>query len=236
MLDLEPAYVQELVRLTHEAGGLWIADEVQGGHGRTGSAMWSFERFGIVPDLVTLGKPMGNGQPVGAVILRRELVERFARDTVFFSTFGGNQVSMAASHAVLDVLADERVLPRVEAAGDALRRAVREATAGHDRVGDVRGMGLANGIEIVTDRASRRPDPAAAAALKNGLRARGVLVGTTGRAVNTLKVRPPLAFTADDVPTFVAALTAALDDLPSRRPSASERRSTPTRWCPAACW
>ena len=111
VLDLDPAYVQELVRLTHAAGGLWIADEVQGGHGRTGEAMWSFERFGIDPDFVTLGKPMGNGQPVGAVITRRELAESFARDTVFFSTFGGNQVSMAAAHAVLDVLADEHVLP-----------------------------------------------------------------------------------------------------------------------------
>ena len=92
--------------------------------------MWSFERFGIVPDFITLGKPMGNGQPIGAVITRRELVESFGRDTVFFSTFGGNQVSTAAAHAVLDVLRDERVLPRVEAAGQALRAAVREATAG----------------------------------------------------------------------------------------------------------
>jgi 4-aminobutyrate aminotransferase-like enzyme len=214
VLDLEPAYVQELVRLTHAAGGLWIADEVQGGHGRTGTAMWSFERFGIVPDFVTLGKPMGNGQPVGAVITRRELAESFARDTVFFSTFGGNQVSMAAAHAVLDVLADEQVLPRVVAAGEALRAAVRAATAGHDQVGDVRGMGLANGIEIVTDRVSRTPDPVAAEAIKDGLRRRGVLIGTTGRDGNVLKVRPPLAFTADLVPTFVAALTETLADLP----------------------
>ncbi len=210
VLDLAPEYVRELVRLTHAAGGLWIADEVQGGHGRTGDAMWSFERFGIEPDFVTLGKPMGNGQPVGAVITRRELVERFAHDTVFFSTFGGNQVSMAASHAVLDVLADERVLPRVTAAGHELRRAVREATAGHDQVGDVRGMGLANGIEIVTDLASQAPDPAGAATLKDALRGRGVLVGTTGRAVNVLKVRPPLAFTVEHVPVFVEALTTSL--------------------------
>ena len=152
--DLDPAYVRELVRQTHAAGGLWIADEVQGGHGRTGEAMWSFQRFGIVPDFVTLGKPMGNGQPVGAVITRRELAERFARDTVFFSTFGGNQVSVAAAHAVLDVLADERVLPRTVQAGLALREAVRAATRGHPRVGDVRGVGLANAIEIVTDRES----------------------------------------------------------------------------------
>jgi 4-aminobutyrate aminotransferase-like enzyme/Ser/Thr protein kinase RdoA (MazF antagonist) len=212
VLDLEPAQVRELVRLTHAAGGLWIADEVQGGHGRTGEAMWSFERFGIEPDFVTLGKPMGNGQPVGAVITRRELVEEFARDTVFFSTFGGNQVSMAAAHAVLDVLADERVLPRVVEAGEVLRSSVRSACAGHEQVGDVRGMGLANGIEIVVDRTSRRPDPKAASAIKDGLRRRGVLVGTTGRHGNVLKVRPPLAFTADLVPTFTSALVAALDD------------------------
>jgi 4-aminobutyrate aminotransferase-like enzyme/Ser/Thr protein kinase RdoA (MazF antagonist) len=210
--DLEPSYVRELVRLTHEAGGLWIADEVQGGHGRTGESMWSFQRFGIVPDFVTLGKPMGNGQPVGAVITRRELLERFAKDTVFFSTFAGNQVSMAAAHAVLDVLEDERVLPRVRAAGAELRAAVRAATSQFGCVGDVRGVGLAIAIEIVTDRASKRPDPTGAAAVKDALRRRGVLVGTTGRAGNVLKVRPPLAFTADLVPAFTGALTASLDD------------------------
>lgn len=212
--DLDPTYVQDLVRLTHRAGGLWIADEVQGGHGRTGEAMWSFQRFGIEPDFVTLGKPMGNGQPVGAVITRRGLVERFAGDTVFFSTFGGNQVSMAAAHAVLDVLADERILPRVRRTGELLRASIRTATAGHDRIGDVRGVGLAIGIEMVTDRASRRPDGGAAASVKERLRERGVLVGTTARAGNVLKVRPPLAFTAEHVPIFVNALVSALDTLP----------------------
>jgi 4-aminobutyrate aminotransferase-like enzyme/Ser/Thr protein kinase RdoA (MazF antagonist) len=210
--DLQASYVCELVRLTRQAGGLWIADEVQGGHGRTGESMWSFQRFGIVPDFVTLGKPMGNGQPVGAVITRRELVERFARDTVFFSTFAGNQVSMTAAHAVLDVIADERVLPRAQAAGTKLRAAVLAATSQFGCVGDVRGVGLANAIEIVTDRGSKLPDRAAAAAVKDALRRRGVLVGTTGRAGNVLKVRPPLAFTEDLVPAFTAALTASLDD------------------------
>jgi 4-aminobutyrate aminotransferase-like enzyme len=210
--DLDVPYVRELVRLTHEAGGLWIADEVQGGHGRTGESMWSFQRFGIVPDFVTLGKPMGNGQPVGAVITRRELVERFAADTIFFSTFAGNQVSMAAAHAVLDVLADERVLPRTQAAGAKLRAAVLAATSQFGCVGDVRGVGLANAIEIVTDRGSKAPDRAAAAGVKDGLRRRGVLVGTTGRAGNVLKVRPPLAFTEDLVPAFTDALVASLGD------------------------
>jgi 4-aminobutyrate aminotransferase-like enzyme len=213
VLDLDPAYVQQLVRRTHDAGGLWIADEVQGGHGRTGDAMWSFDRFGIEPDVVTLGKPMGNGQPVGAVITRRDIAERFARETVFFSTFGGNQVSMAAAHAVLDVLEDERVLPRVRTAGEALRRSVREATSHDDRVGDVRGMGLAVGIELVREGGSTSPDARVAAGVKEALRERGVLVGTTGPSGNVLKVRPPLAFTADLVPVFVEALTHALTDV-----------------------
>jgi 4-aminobutyrate aminotransferase-like enzyme len=209
--DLEPAYVRELVRLTHAAGGLWVADEVQGGHGRTGDEMWSFQRFGIEPDFVTLGKPMGNGHPVAAVITRSEIAERFAADTVFFSTFGGNQVSVAAAHAVLDVLHDERVLPRVQAAGSALRAAVRAATADVECIGDVRGMGLANAIEVVTDRSSREPDAARAAALKNALRRNGVLVGTTGPAANVLKVRPPLAFTEAEVAMFVDALSRSLE-------------------------
>ena len=213
--DLAPELVQAWVRMTHDAGGLWVADEVQGGHGRTGEAMWSFERFGIEPDVVTLGKPMGNGHPVAAVITRREIAERFAADTVFFSTFGGNQVSVAAAHAVLDVLRDERVLPRVIEAGDALRAAVREIAVDHECIGDVRGMGLANAIEIVRDRSSKKPDAATTEAIKNGLRDRGVLVGTTGTTGSMLKVRPTLAFTAREVPVFVTALRATFESLGS---------------------
>jgi 4-aminobutyrate aminotransferase-like enzyme/Ser/Thr protein kinase RdoA (MazF antagonist) len=213
--DLAPELVQAWVQMTHDAGGLWVADEVQGGHGRTGEAMWSFERFGIEPDFVTLGKPMGNGHPVAAVITRREIAERFAADTVFFSTFGGNQVSVAAAHAVLDVLRDERVLPRVVEAGDALRSAVREIAVDHECIGDVRGMGLANAIEIVADRATQEPDAATTEAIKNGLRDHGVLVGTTGTTGSMLKVRPTLAFTAREVPVFATALRATLESLRS---------------------
>ena len=160
VLVLTPDHVADLVRRTHDAGALWIADEVQGGHGRTGEAMWSFQRFGIEPDFVTLGKPMGNGHPMAALITRREFLEGFADETVVFSTFGGNPVSAAAGLAVLDVLDDERVLPRVVAAGEALRAGVLEATRDVPGVGDVRGIGLANGIEIVADPQSKEPDPA----------------------------------------------------------------------------
>lgn len=211
--DLDPSYVQELVELTHAAGGLWIADEVQGGHGRTGDAMWSYQRFGIKPDFVTLGKPMGNGHPVAAVITRRDIAERFADTTVFFSTFGGNPVSVAAAHAVLDVLRDEQVLPRTQRAGHALRTAIRDVQSRYPIIGDVRGMGLANGVEIVTDAALKQPAPDVADAIKEGLRQRRVLVGSCGPNGNVLKVRPPLAFTESHVPIFAGALEETLRSL-----------------------
>jgi 4-aminobutyrate aminotransferase-like enzyme/Ser/Thr protein kinase RdoA (MazF antagonist) len=209
-LDPGEELARTWVDRAHAAGALWIADEVQGGHGRTGTKMWSFERFGIEPDLVTLGKPMGNGHPVGAVITRRDIAARFGDETVFFSTFGGNQVSAVAALAVLDVLADERVLERVVAAGDALRAAIHGLATRYPVIGEVRGIGLAIGVEIVEDGATKTADPTAASAIKEGLKERGVLIGTTGRAGNVLKIRPPLAFTTAEVPIVSEALEAAL--------------------------
>ena len=230
VLLLNPLDVQTLVKLTHEAGGLWCADEVQGGHGRTGTHMWSFERFGIEPDIVTMGKPMGNGHPVACVVARKEISEHFVRNEgVFFSTFGGNPVSCAAAHAVLDIIEDEGVLARTVKAGKALREECRRATANIECVGDVRGAGLANGIEIVTDRVSKHPDPNRAAWVKNGLRRRGVLVGCTGPNDCVLKVRPPLAFTVFEVPIFVAALVAALEDPMPTEPDRSTTSETSIR-------
>ena len=210
VLDPAAGYVQDLVDRTHAAGGLWIADEVQGGHGRTGLGFWSFERFGITPDFITLGKPMGNGHPVAAVITRRSIAHAFgAAQGTFFSTFGGNQVSIAAASAVLDVIDDERIIERTAIVGQQLRDALRRVTIDDDWVGDVRGVGLANAVEVVTDRASNTPDPHRAAAFKNALRRYGVLVGTTGRAGNVLKIRPPLAFRSDHVGPFIDGWQAA---------------------------
>jgi 4-aminobutyrate aminotransferase-like enzyme/Ser/Thr protein kinase RdoA (MazF antagonist) len=207
--DLDPAYVKDLVRQTREAGALWIADEVQAGHGRTGE-MWAFDRFGVVPDFVTLGKPMGNGHPVAAVVTRSEIVQALVGHTVLFSTFGGNPVSAAAALAVLDVIADERVLDRVRGSGRALRDALAGLADAHPAIGHVRGAGLACGVEIVSDRARRTPDGGRARAVRDRLRHHGVLIGTSGRAGNILKLRPPLAFTAAHVPTLVSALDTAL--------------------------
>jgi 4-aminobutyrate aminotransferase-like enzyme len=139
---------------------------------------------------------------VGAVITRRDIAQSFADETVFFSTFGGNPVAMAAALAVLDVIEDERVLERTEVAGEALRAAIREVAAGHAAVLDVRGVGLAVGVAC--------RDGATARAVKEGMRVRGVLVGSSGRDGDVLKIRPPLAFTVDEVPIVATALAESL--------------------------
>jgi 4-aminobutyrate aminotransferase-like enzyme/tRNA A-37 threonylcarbamoyl transferase component Bud32 len=215
--DLDPGYVGEIVELTRRAGGVFVADEVQGGFGRTGTHLWSFERFGITPDIVTLGKPMGNGHPVAAVITRRQIAAAFAAQGPIFSTFGGNQVSVAAAHAVLDVIRDERLLDRVVRAGVALRSALGEVCAAYECVGEVRGIGLACAVEIVTDRRSRNPDARRADALKNALRRHGVLVGTTGIDGNVLKVRPPLALdVGEHVDVAAAGFSMSLAEVAGR--------------------
>ena len=212
--DLDAGYVRDLIRLTHDAGALWIADEVQSGHARTGEALWCFDRFDVVPDFVTLGKPMGNGHPVAAVITRREIVAQLVGRTTLFSTFGGNPVSAAAALAVLDVIDDERVLDRVRRTGRVLRGALVEAAAGRPEIGDVRGIGLAWGVEFVTDPATREPDSARAREVRDRMRRLGVLVGTTGRHGNVLKIRPPLALNETHVPTLAHALVSALTTAP----------------------
>lgn len=213
--DLDSAYVRALHHRAKAAGALWVADEVQSGHGRTGEALWAFSRFGIEPDFVTLGKPMGNGHPVAAVITRSDIVRAAVGRTLFFSTFGGNPVSAAAALAVLDVIDDERVLDRVRHTGATLRAALWELADRHPAIGDVRGVGLAVGVEIVHP-GGNQPDRATAVAVRDGMRDRGVLLGTTGRAGNVLKIRPPLAFTDREVPVLAAALDATLSEQPGR--------------------
>ena len=193
IVDLDRVLAHELVRRTRAAGALWIADEVQGGYGRTGDAMWSYQRVGIEPDFVTLGKPMGNGHPVAAVITRRELAERFGARSDFFSTFGGNPVAMAAAKAVLDVIDDERVIDRARTSGRYLAERLREVAARQRVIGEVRAIGLAVGVEIVRP-GTTEPDAETTTEIVEGMRAAGVLIGRTGRRDSTLKIRPPLAF------------------------------------------
>jgi 4-aminobutyrate aminotransferase-like enzyme len=193
----------------HAAGGLYVADEVQAGHGRTGDGLWSFVAGQVPADLVTLGKPMGNGYPVAAVCGPAELVDPFVADTDYFSTFGGGTAACAAAIAVLRVLEEERVVARVAATGRRLLTALREVSATDARVGAVRGWGLALAVDIV-DPVTGRPDPERTTYIVDGMRERGVLIGHTGRERATLKIRPPLVFGQEHADQLVERLEETL--------------------------
>jgi 4-aminobutyrate aminotransferase-like enzyme/Ser/Thr protein kinase RdoA (MazF antagonist) len=196
----ETSELRLLVERTRAAGGLYVADEVQAGHGRLGPELWSFTRHGVTPDVVTLGKPMGNGYPVAAVVTRRELAERFAYAGRTFSTFGGNPVAAAAALAVLDVLEDERLPEHAAGVGERLRTAI--AGLGKRDVVAVRGRGLLAGVQLASGEL--------AAHVADELRERGILVGLTGRGEDVLKIRPPLVFADEHSELLVYALDNAL--------------------------
>ena len=209
----ERAYLGGIVRLTHEAGGVYVADEVQAGHGRGGENLWSFAAAGITPDIVTMGKPMGNGYPVAALVTRSEIVDRFAGEGEFFSTFGGNPPGAVAALTVLDVIADQQLIERAGRVGSELRAGIERLAESTPVIGDVRGRGLIVGVDLVLNEGSPpRPDPALADRVKNGLRERGVLVGTTGPDDNVLKIRPPLVFGSQHVEILHSALAEVLPD------------------------
>ncbi|MDX6358044.1 MAG: hypothetical protein QOH37_1098 [Nocardioidaceae bacterium] len=199
----------EAAALVRDAGGLYVADEVQAGHGRTGADLWSFVAGQVPADLVTLGKPMGNGYPVAAVCGPAELVDPFVADTDYFSTFGGGTAACAAAIAVLRTIDEEHVVARVAETGARLLTALREVAAADPRVGDVRGWGLAVALDIV-DPATGRSDPDRTRRIVDGMRDRGVLIGRTGREASTLKIRPPLVFGDDHADLLVEALQATL--------------------------
>ncbi len=189
-----PAYLAEVARRVRSLGGVLVADEVQAGHGRFGTGLWSFQPSGIEPDVVVMGKPMGNGFPVAALVARSGVLESVPEEVELFSTFGGNPVACAAALAVLDVIEEEGLVANAAAMGSHLRAGLAELADRHEVIGDVRGEGLLLGIELVSSRESRQPAAAVARAVADGMRERGVLIGATGPAGNVLKVRPPLVF------------------------------------------
>ncbi len=207
-----PEYLQDAVRRWRGAGGVFVADEVQSGFGRPGSHLWGFDVHGVIPDIVTLGKPMGNGHPVAAVITRADIVDRFARETEWFSTFGGNPVACEAALAVLDVIEEEGVRANAAAQGAWIRSGIEELASRHDLIGDVRSLGLLIGVELVRDRVTREPAVAEARAVLNAMRELGVLVGTTGREGHVLKVRPPLVVTRQEAEVLLSTLDRVLAD------------------------
>jgi len=203
---LPPGYLADVYAQVRAAGGVCIADEVQVGFGRLGTHFWGFELQGVTPDIVVLGKPIGNGFPLGAVITTPEIAASFDNGMEFFSTFGGNPVACAAGLAVLDVVRDEGLQSHAERVGGRLLAGLRGLVERHPLVGDARGAGLFLGLELVRDRATLEPAASEAAYLVNRLRERCVLAGTDGPHHNVIKIRPPLPFSAADSDFLIATL------------------------------
>jgi 4-aminobutyrate aminotransferase-like enzyme len=206
-------FLREAVQAIHAAGGVFIADEVQPGFGRTGEAFWGFARHGVVPDMVTMGKPMGNGHPVAGLTVRPEVMKAFGQASRYFNTFGGNPVSMAAASAVLDVIQQNDLQANALHVGNYLREKLAALGQRHAIVGEARGTGLFVGLELVADRATRAPATAEAAKVVNGLRQRQVLLSATGPDANVLKIRPPLVFQREHADLLVERLDEVLGTL-----------------------
>jgi 4-aminobutyrate aminotransferase-like enzyme len=208
-----PGFLAPAVAAIREAGGLFIADEVQPGFGRTGEGMWGFQRHGILPDLVTMGKPMGNGHPIAGMVAKPEILEAFGERTRYFNTFGGNPVSCAVGQAVLEVIEGENIIQNARETGAYLRDGLQDLAKRHEAIGDVRGVGLFVGVELVKDRAARTPDGEITAKLVNGLRERRVLISAAGPHANVLKIRPPLVFQREHADRFLEAMDATLAEI-----------------------
>ena len=203
---LPEGYLREVYAMVRAAGGICVADEVQVGFGRVGSHWWAFETQGVTPDIVTMGKPIGNGHPMAALVTTKEIAASFNNGMEYFNTFGGNPVSCAAGLAVLDVIERDGQLANAAEIGAYLVSRFKEMQARYDVIGDVRGQGLFLGIELVTDRKTKAPATTFARKVNDGARARGVLIGTEGPHDNVLKMRPPMIFSRANADYLVGVL------------------------------
>jgi len=222
---LPEGYLAAASRHVRAAGGVVVADEVQVGFGRVGTHFWAFETQGVVPDIVTLGKPIGNGHPLAAVVTTPDIAASFDNGMEYFNTFGGNPVSCAVGLAVLDVMADEDLQAHALRVGEHFMAGLRGLMDRHPLIGDVRGLGLFIGVELVLDRERREPATRQAAHVIERMRDRGILLSTDGPDDNVLKIKPPLVFTEADADRVVAALDEVLAEDAFRLPGTRSRRA-----------
>ena len=211
-----PNYLREVYKHVRAAGGLCIADEVQVGFGRVGTHMWAFQTQGedIVPDIVTMGKPMGNGHPVAAVVTTEEVAASFKSTGIeYFNTFGGNPVSCAIASAVMDVIEDEKLLDRAKETGDYFLARLKELMEKYPIIGDVRGRGMFIGIDLVKDRQTREPHTKAAKHALSRFKEEHILMQSDGPHENVLKIKPPLAFSKENVDHYVTTLDLILEEI-----------------------
>ncbi len=205
-------YLSDVYTAVRNAGGVCVADEVQTGFGRAGTHFWMFETQGVVPDIVTLGKPIGNGHPLGAVITTREIAASFANGMEYFNTFGGNPVSCAVGLAVLDVIRDEELQQNALEVGDYLKQELRELQNKHSLIGDLRGLGLFLGIEFVRDPETLEPADSEAAQIVERMKERCVLLSTDGPYHNVIKIKPPMVFSKADADLLISGLDCVVKD------------------------
>ncbi|MFP6681280.1 MAG: aspartate aminotransferase family protein [Gammaproteobacteria bacterium] len=210
--NVPAGFMQKALELVHDAGGVFIADEVQAGFGRSG-CMWGHEIAGITPDIVTMGKPMGNGYPLAAVAARADLVEHFRSQVMYFNTFGGNPVACAVGNAVLDVMERDNLIDHAKTTGDHLRSRFTELAERHPLIGDIRGHGLWIGVELVRDRDSKEPASEETRVIVNRMKERGVLLNYIGEFGNVLKIRPPLPFTTEHGEMLIENIDVVLSSL-----------------------
>jgi 4-aminobutyrate aminotransferase-like enzyme len=201
-----PGFLAPAAAAIREAGGIFIADEVQAGFGRTGDHMWGFMRHGLAPDIVTLGKPMGAGYPLAGLVVKPEIVQEFGGQSRYFNTFGGTPVSAAVGLAVLEVIEGEKLVENAQAVGSYLRDGLRKLALKHTIIGDVRGAGLYVAAELVRDRRTQEPATAETLLIVNGLREKRILISSAGISSNILKIRPPLVFSRENADMLLAAL------------------------------
>jgi 4-aminobutyrate aminotransferase-like enzyme len=213
VFDGPAGFLRPIIEEVHAAGGLYIADEVQPGFGRTGEVWWGFQRHGIVPDIVTIGKPMGNGIPVAAAIFKPELLVEFGKNIRYFNTFGGNSVAIAAAQAVLDVIREESLIENAHKVGEKIISGLKDLSQGLDQVAEVRGSGFFIGVDLVTDRATLTPNGEAAAGIVNALREDRILISACGAQGNVLKLRPPMPFSSTDADRLLEGMGRAFKAL-----------------------
>ncbi|MEJ1192255.1 aspartate aminotransferase family protein [Pseudarthrobacter sp. CCNWLW207] len=206
-------FLRPIIEEVHAVGGLYVADEVQPGFGRTGEEWWGFQRHGIVPDIVTIGKPMGNGIPVAAAIFKPELLQEFGKNIRYFNTFGGNSVAIAAAQAVLDVIREESLIENALKVGGKILTGLKDLSQGLEQVAEVRGSGFFIGVDLVTDRSTLMPDGKAAAGIVNALRQDRILISACGAQGNVLKLRPPMPFSSNDADRLLEGMGRAFKTL-----------------------
>ena len=209
-------YLGKAVDIVRRAGGLFIADEVQPGFGRLGTHFWGFERHGVKPDIATMGKPMGNGYPISAVVTSAGVVDAFTKHSHYFNTFGGTPVACAAALAVLDVIEQQDLQANALETGNYILEGLKELATDQTLIGDIRGSGMFIGIDLVRDRSSREPATAETGKAVNLLRQEGVLIGSTGRYDNILKIRPPMVFSTENADLLLQKIKTVLEEIRNR--------------------